>query len=77
MNTIIEKRAFKKGLSEVDSMPGELGKRLRAELMVGLNLRSRASLSARANGLVAHTPIEIEGIERIFKDFGCKNPWSE
>lgn len=77
METNIEKRAFKKGLGEVDAMPGELGKRLRAELMAGLNLRSRAALCARANGLVEHTPIEINGIGRIFRDFGCLNPWGE
>lgn len=77
MKTNIEKRAFNKGLHEVDTMPGKLGKRLRAELMTGLRLRSRAALSARACGLVDHTPIEIDGIERIFREYGCNTPWGE
>lgn len=71
----IENNAFDKGLSTVDAISKELGKRCREELKSAFGLHSTPALRKRARGFVNHTNSDRKTIESIFTTYGAPDCW--
>lgn len=71
----IKSNAFRKGLNEADRLPGRLGLKLRADLRRGMGGLTPQALWYRADGNIKHTEFDRNGIEKVFRDYGIRNPW--
>lgn len=71
----IKYNAFRKGLNEADKLPGRIGIKLREDLRRGMGGLTPQALWYRADGYIKHTEFERRGIEKVFRDYGIRNPW--
>lgn len=71
----IQENAFVKGIREITERDRMEAARVRKEIRAALGGIQRAQYYVRQNGFTKHTPVERQGIERIFRKHKIAEPW--